>query len=484
MNRQIRRLGIALLVAFGALFLQLNYVQVVEAHKLANAPGNTRTATESFSRPRGVIQTSDGVVVARSVPSNDSYKYQRQYPTGPLFAHVTGYVSFIYGEEGVEQVYDPYLAGKKLPIRHLSDLLTNRVATDDVTLTLNDKLQQAAQGALGNKLGSVIALNPTDGAILAMWSNPSYDPNPLASHDLTVVHSAWTAATSNPLNPMLPRAYRRSYPPGSTFKVVTSAAVFDHNPSLANKSYPVLGSLTLPFTHNTLNNFQHETCGGPLPELLKVSCDTGFGQVGLDLGGDSLSSEASSFGFNSTPPLDLPSPAKSKFPPGSFFKQNLPLLAYSAIGQDDVSATTLQMALVGAAIANGGTIMKPHVMSEIRDSQGNVVSRYKPAVWMQATSSQTADQVRSMMMLVVQPGGTAPDLNLPGVQVAAKTGTAQTGLGTTDDWMIAFAPAQSPKVVVAVSVPNQPQSATGDAVSGPIVRSMLLASLLMPGPLP
>jgi len=476
-NRQIRRLGIALLVCFAALFLQLNYVQVVEAHKLATAPGNTRAITESYSRPRGVIQTADGVVVARSVPTKDSLKFLRQYPTGQLFAQVTGYYSFIYGADGVERVYDPQLTGKSLPIRKLSDLLTTRISTGDVTLTLSNKLQQAAQSALGSRVGSVVAIDPDSGGILAMWSYPSYDPNPLSAHDSTAQKNAWNLYQLDPAQPMLDRAFRRSYPPGSTFKIVTSSAVLDRDPSLAGKSYPETGQISLPLTTNTLHNFNHESCGGTLPELLKVSCDTGFGQIGLDLGADNLSGEAAAFGFGQAPRLDLPAPAASTFPPASYFKANLPLLAFSAIGQADVSATALQMALVGAAIAHGGTAMTPHVMSEITDSEGNVVTRYSPHPWLQATSAQTASAVTAMMTQVVQPGGTAPDLNLPGVQVAAKTGTAQTGVNTTDDWMVAFAPANAPRVVVAVNVPGQAPSATGDAVAGPIAKAVLTAAL-------
>ena len=480
MNRQIRRLGIGLLVCFGALFLQLNYVQFVEAHKLATAVGNTRAVTESYSRPRGVIQTADGVVVAQSVKSNDSLKYQRQYPQGQLYAHITGYYSFLYGADGVEQTYNSQLTGKKLPIRKISDLLTNRQTTGNVTLTINSHLQQVAQSALGTKVGSVIAMDPSTGAIEAMWSAPSYDPSPLSAHDMTVERQAWSAYTTNQFEPMLARAYRRSNPPGSTFKVVTSAAVFDHKPALAGKFYPYASQIPLPQTDKTLSNFNHETCGGQLPQLLKVSCDTGFGQVGLDLGAASLTPEASAFGFNKQPPLDLPRPATSIFPSVAFLKTRQPFVAYSAIGQADVSATALQMALVAEGIADKGVIMAPHVMSDIRDDQGNVAERFNPRPWLQATSQQTAASVRDMMVLVTQPGGTASDLAIPGTEVAAKTGTAQTGRNTTDVWMICFAPAQNPKVVVAVVVPNQPQSATGAAVSGPIAKAVLQAALALP----
>lgn len=479
MNRRIVLLGAAILVCFFALFLMTNYVQVVEADKLANAPGNSRTITADYSKPRGFIQTSDGVVVARSVPSDDVYKYQREYPTTGLFAGITGYDSFIYGlGGGVEQTYNSELSGRNLPLHSLKQLLSNQAVVGNVTLTVSDKLQQVAANALAGRTGAVIAIDPTTGAILAMYSNPTYDPTPLASHNTNDERNAWNLLTANASQPMLPRAYRQIYPPGSTFKLVDSAAVFDHDPSLATKSYPVEGSMSLPLSTHRLNNFDDETCGGMLPELLKVSCDTGFGQVGLDLGPSNLSSEASAFGFNQAPPIDLPEVAKSTFPSASFFNQQEPLLAYAAIGQSVVAATPLQMALVGEAMADGGTIMTPHVMAEITDQQGNVLQTYSPHAWLTATSGATAAQVTSMMELVTGPGGTAEGLTAPGgAKVAAKTGTAQTGQNTTDDWMVAFAPAGSPKVVVAVTVPNQAVSATGDTVAGPITQAVLSAAL-------
>ena len=478
MNRRIRRLGAALLVAFGALFVMMNYVQVVEAHKLANDPRNPRQVLGEYTKPRGDIISSDGVVVAHSAPTKDSLKFLRQYPTGPLFAQITGFDSFIYGvQDGVEQTYNGQLTGKNLPIHSLSQLLSNRVSTGSVILTVSNRVQQAARQALGSKAGSIVVMNPTSGAVLAMYSNPSYDPNPLASHDTHAERTAWTLYQLDPTQPMLPRSFRRTYPPGSTFKLVTSAAVLDQKPQLASKFYPVVSQIQLPLTTNKLHNYAFETCGGQMPHLLQVSCDTGYGQIGLDLGAQALSSEAAAFGFGKTPPLDLPYAAASSFPPASFFQRNLPLLAYSAIGQDDVAATALQMAVVGETIADGGTAMAPHVMAQIRDSQGKVVKSYDAHAWLHPTSAATASSITQMMQLVTSPGGTAADLVLPNVKVAAKTGTAQTGQNSTDDWMVAFAPASAPKVVVAVAIPDQAPSATGDSVAGPITRAVLAAAL-------
>ncbi len=484
MNRQIRVLGVVLLLAFAVLFLQLNNLQVLQASKLANSPGNFRKNLQRFNDPRGVIQSADGVVVAKSIPTTGTYKYLRQYPEGPLFAQITGYVSYVYGSDGVESSYNSDLTGHNLPIRYLSDLLTTRTVTEDLTLTITKRLQQVAATALGPKVGAVVALDPTTGSVLAMYSNPSYDPNPLASHDGTAERNAWTAYQTNPAKPMLARAYRERYAPGSTFKVITASAVLDHDPVLATKSYPTVSQIPLPNTTHALSNFAHESCGGVLPDLFRVSCDTGFGQIGLDMGAQSLAAEAESFGFNQVPPLDLPSPiAVSTFPSPDAFVHNLPGVAFSAIGQEDVSASALQMALVASAIANKGVIMAPHVMDQIRDNQGRQVTAFKPKPWLTATSPQTAATISSFMVGVVN-GGTATNMALPGVQVAAKTGTAQTTVGGgANMWMIAFAPAQAPKVAVAVVVPAQPSvgEAQGATIAGPIAKTVLAAALGLPG---
>lgn len=484
MDRQIRWLAVVLLACFVLLFLQLNRIQVLQASKLSNAPGNARTTEARFSAPRGVIQSADGAVLARSVPTSDIFKYQRQYPEGKLFSQITGYVSLIYGTDGVERTYNSDLTGKTIPIRDLKDIFTSRTVTENVTLTLTKHLQQVAQSALGNQIGAVVALDPRNGSVLAMYSNPSFDPNPLAAHDTHTENTAWSLYQIDPDQPMLARAFRRSYAPGSTFKVVTSAAVLDHRPDLATKPYPRVSSIALPNSTHRLSNFNGETCGGTLPDLLTFSCDTGFGQIGLDMApGTDLAAEANAFGFNQQPPLDLPSVASSTFPPTSSFANDLPALAFSAIGQQDVAATALQMALVAAGVANHGTVMTPHVMAQIHDDQGRLVRTWQPTAWLQATSGATATTLTKMMENVVNtPGATAQGVfNIPGVQVAAKTGTAQTGGASgSNAWMIAFAPAEAPTVAVAVVVPAQPglsRDATGAAAAGPIADKVLATAL-------
>jgi peptidoglycan glycosyltransferase len=481
MNRQVRRLGLAIVVLFLLLFVNLNYLQVVRADSLAHDSRNGRLTLEQFSKPRGQIQTADGVVLARSVPSNDAYKLLRQYPEPQLFAHITGFDSLTFGLEGVESTYnDELTAHRPTAVKDLRDALIGNERVDNVTLTLTKKLQQVAADQLGTRKGAVVALDPKTGAVLAMYSYPSFDPNALAVHDAAAVTAARAALLKDPNNPMLPRAYRERYPPGSTFKVVTSSAVFDKQPDLATKSYPQLSALPLPNTNGqSLSNFASEVCGGTLPDLLRVSCNTGFAQIGLDLGAAALSSEAHAFGFGSKPPLDLPAVAGSVFPDASAFARDKPGLAKSAIGQQDVQATPLEMALIAAGIANGGVIMKPHVMAEIRDDQGDLVRSFKPDPWLTATSGDTAGKVRDLMIGVVQ-GGTATGAAVPNVQVAAKTGTAQTIGNHAHAWMIAFAPAEAPKIAVAVIVESQDglgDNATGGRVAAPIVKAMIQAAL-------
>ena len=486
MNRQIRLLGAGLMVLFVALFVNLNYLQIVHASSLDSNPLNGTAVVKEYTAQRGNIISADGVTLATSVPSNDSFKYQRRYPTGALFEQITGYFSFTYGSDGAERSYDKVLTGKKSPFRlptsvqGLKNLLTNNNASQSLTLTVLDKVQTVAQQQLAGRQGSVVALNPKTGGIIAMYSNPSFDPNQLAGHNLQQVQAAYKQIEATPGGVLAPAGYRQSWFPGSSFKIVTSAAVYDHQPQLATQVQPTLNALKLPQTNLQLHFFWGEVCGGYLMQLFSVSCDTGFGQLGLDLGPNNLYDEAHSFGFDQTPPIDLPFAIKSNFPPAASFAQQLPTLAYSAIGQEDVQATPLEMALVAGGIANGGVIMTPHVLSQVTNSQNQTVETYNPTPWVTATSPQTAGQVTSLMVSVVNsPQGTGTGAAIPGVTVAGKTGTAQTGTGKTDDWFVAFAPAENPQIAVSVVLPNQGGSNdyTGGAVAAPIAKAVIEAYL-------
>jgi peptidoglycan glycosyltransferase len=262
-------------------------------------------------------------------------------------------------------------------------------------------------------------------------------------------------------------------------KVVTTAAGIDTQVAGPQTLYPVLRSLPMRFTKRPLKNFGGGACGGELASAFRVSCNTSFAQLGLDLGGAKLAAEANGFGFNRKPPLDIsPGAAASNFPAPDYFIRNDPQLAQAAIGQGQVSATTLQMALVAAGIANKGVIKAPHFMAEVRDSEGAVVETASNNDWLKATSPETAEAITKMMIDVVN-NGTGERAAIKGVQVAAKTGTAQTGRGTAHAWTIGFAPADAPRLAIAVIIEKQPDqgASTGGKVAAPVAREVLTRAL-------
>lgn len=487
MNRQIRLVGIGIIVLFIGLFAQMNYLQVFHASALDAKPQNTRHIIKEYDTPRGNIVSADGTLLAYSKPVNSNFKYQRLYPQGSLFGQITGFFSFTYGSDGAEKTYDSFLTGAKaqfqLPtsLKALENELVNSNKAENITLTISTKLQAVAARALGNRVGSVVAIDPTTGAILAMYSNPTFDPNLLSVSSQPQVQANYQTLVNAPGNPLSAGAYRNRFPPGSTFKMLTAAAVYDHDPSLATKNYPVSSGLTLPQTNGqVLGNFAGESCGGQLLADFTVSCNSAFGAIGLDLGANNLTSEAQSFGFDKTPPLDLPAVAPSYFPPASSFAQNLPSLAKSAVGQENVSATPLEMALVAGALANGGTIMVPHILQNVTNSQNQVVSTYQSKTWLTATSPATAAQMAVLMQSVVySANGTGVAAQIPGIRVAGKTGTAQTGVGTIDAWFASYAPVGAPKIAVAVLVENQPagNQYQGGTIAAPIAKAVMEADL-------
>jgi len=483
MTERIRRMGVVLGFLFCVLLLMVTKLQLVDAEKNQNHPQNTRDLARDFGRDRGAIQTADGVVLARSEPSDDQYRLQRTYPEGALFAPVTGYLSFTYVSDGAERAFNDQLTGGTASAgdRSLKDLFQEDASSRDVTLTIRADVQKAAAAALGNRKGAVVALDPSNGDVLALVSFPTFDPNPLAGHTQADVTRAWDGFNADPNKPLLPRAYRESYPPGSTFKVVTAGAALDRQRELAEKDYPRLKQLDLPRTTKDLPNFGGGTCGGRIGDLLRVSCNTGFAQMGIDLGGQNLTAEAQAFGFGERPPLDLPAPARSRFPAVERFKGNdlgEPGLAFSAIGQQNVSATPLQMALVAAAVANNGVIMKPHVLAKVTDPKGAVTDTYAPSAWRTATSPETAAALKAMMVDVAA-RGTATRAQIPGATVGGKTGTAQTQGDNAHAWIITFAPAEAPRVAVAVIVESQPGlgDVTGGRIAAPIAAEVMKVAL-------
>ncbi|HVW31125.1 MAG TPA: penicillin-binding protein 2 [Acidimicrobiia bacterium] len=482
MNRQIRRVGLAIMVCFGALFLQLNWLQLVDAHSLATNPRNVRAVLRDYAEPRGQILTSDGVVVARSEPTKDEFERLRTYPTGPLFAHTSGFFSFTLGASGVEDAYNKDLSGRDLDrqFHNIGDWLIGKEQTGDAVLSLSNVAQETARDALGNRKGSVVVLDPATGEIIALWSYPSYDPSPLAAHSSSAIQAAYDGYLHDPDNPMLARAYRERYPPGSTFKIITASTAIETGTANPTSRYPVLRFLDLPQSDKQLHNFGNEACGGSMADALRVSCNTTFGQIGLDLG-EKLVDGMKAFGITEDVPFDLPE-ARASGPAAGTFEHNKPSFANAAIGQGNVAVTPLQMAMVAGAIANGGVIMAPHVVREIRDADGRVIRRIGPEEWRRAVSPTTAAAVTQMMIDVVK-RGTGTAAAIPGVTVAGKTGTAEAPGGPPHAWFIAFAPAEAPRFAVAVLVErggNDGDETTGGRVAAPVAQKVLAKLLSTP----
>ncbi len=498
MNTQIRRLGLALVVCFAILFVQLNRLQVFTQNELQDNPLNTRAVIRDFGAERGIVSTLDGVVVARSVEVGGQLERERRYPEGELYAHVSGFFSFNFGPTGVEDVYNDLLAGQTTGQRFgdLSALFSDDDRTGNLTLTLRDDVQRAARDALGERRGSVVVLDPRTGAVLAMWSWPSFDPNPLSSTDLDLAGAAYDALDFDDLDsPALAKTYRRGFPPGSTFKVVTAgAALASGRATPLTPVFPVSTGYSPPLTTSVIPNFGGSSCGGTMTDGLRVSCNTLFAELGAEVvGPDPMIAGAEAFGFNDRPPIDLPAPEASEFPAdfGAVLRQNAegvdivedtPGLALASIGQKDTSATPLQMALVAAAVANEGLIMTPHVMAEVRDQEGQLIEAYEPSVWRPALNGSDAAQLRAMM-LEVATSGTATALLVPGFEVGGKTGTAQVAADRLDThaWIIGFAgpPGEPAEVAIAVLIEATPGSGqqTGGTVAAPVAQQVLAQAL-------
>ncbi len=483
MTKQIRVLGIGLMACFLVLFVQLNRLTVFQAATLNDNPNNTRDILRDFSQPRGSVTTADGVVIARSVPSGDRFEYQREFPEGELFAHITGFYSFTLGSSGVEKTYNDELAGRSLDLsfQELGDLFVDKDRVGDLTLTVRADLQRIAAEQLGEREGSVVALDPRTGEILALVSFPRYDPNLLADHDTEAATAVQTLLDADENKPRLARAYQERYFPGSTFKVVTATAGISKGDVSADAPrYPSTSSYTAPGTTRPLRNFGGDTCGGSLLTILRQSCNTAFAQMGVETGPEAMVRTAEAYGFNQDVPIDLTRPARSSFP--TDFERNLPALAQSAIGQNEVAATPLQMAMVAGAVANAGEVMVPHVLKDVRDPDGNVVDTYEPEVWTRAMEEPTATLMREAMRGVVD-SGTATRLDVPGFDVAGKTGTAQLGTDPprSHAWIIGFAgpEGQEPSIAVAVLIEGQPGASeqTGGRVAAPIAQAVLAAYL-------
>ena len=481
MNRPVRQVATAMLVLFGLLIANANYVQVFQGDSLRADPGNTRVLLDEYERQRGTIVV-DGRAVAESVPTDDSLKYLRRYPERAKYAPVTGFYSLIYGATGMEQSENGFLTGgdSRLFTRRLSALLTGRDPRGgNVVLTLNRRAQDAAYKGLGDRRGAVVALDPTTGAILAMASTPSYDPNPLSSHDPKAIQARYKQLAAADDEPLLNRAVNQRYPPGSTFKVVVAAA------ALANGRTPDTlidcpPRYLLPATRTYLDNFGNETCGAnqvTLENAMTNSYNTGFAKLGVDVGESEVRAAAAGFGIGTGDPLEVPlrvsNSSLGDIPDDA-------ALAQSSIGQRDVALTPLQGAEIAAAVANRGVLMKPYLVSQLQAPDLTVLDRTDPEELSTAVSPEIADGLTRMMRSVVA-RGTGRAAQIPGVEVAGKTGTAEDGTDRPPHaWFIGFAEKDGRKVAVSVIIENGGNSGsetTGGRAAAPVARDVMAAVL-------
>jgi peptidoglycan glycosyltransferase len=506
MGRRIRWLGVIMVACLGLVIAQLVNIQLVKAKALQTSPYNPRIQVLADINPRGEILASDGTVLAKSVATPPGtkrtdypYDYVRQYPQGSLYSGITGYASALTGARtDIENYYDSYLGAHQQAPSTLSQILFREklpTTTDNVTLTINPALQQAAWNAListpGNNDGAVVVIQPKTGNILAMVSNPTFDPNLLVSTSLqanNLAYYTYTQKDHEGFYPLRPLADSETFFPGSTMKVVTSSTVYNLKPSLIGFDYPVQPCQGFSDSNRTVCNdgstpANSTACGGTMVQMLPESCDPGYAELGIQAGVSNLRQQSELFGINSVPPVDLP--AEGHQPTGGVVKstlQTLPessqaLQGYASIGQDVIADTALQNAMIAAGVANGGVIMTPHLMSSIRDSTGALVTTYqnKP---MPRSESPASSQAVTALMESVPISGTASGVGFPGYLCAAvKTGTAQTGLSTNHDWMIGFAPANNPQIAIAVVVPFQNISSDGAGIAGPIVNKIMQAAL-------
>lgn len=502
MNKPIRTVSIFCMFLFLALMANATYLQFFRADELNKDPRNARVAAAAFSRERGLILVGEDPV-ARSEPVDDRYKYLRVYPGKQLYAPVTGYLQ-LGSQTGIERSQNGVLSGEddRLFVNRLVDLLkgdTNQGG--NVSLTLDPTAQKAAFRALRDTVGpegegSVVAIQPKTGRILALVSFPSYDPNELASHDRETRESAYERLDANEHQPLLNRAIQTRLFPGSTFKVVTAAAAIEEGLYDLDDQVPSGATWQAPGTTGEQNVIDNEGRGGCSPEQISFaaamenSCNTAFAKMAVELGPEKLRKTAEAFGFNSDYLTDLSPQARSIFPEADIVdvidgeeqeprELNDAETARSGFGQFSVQSTPLQMAMVVSAIANRGALMRPYLVDEVQTASFDVLETTEPEEIRPAISPQTAAAVTELLVSTVD-NGTASPARIDGVSVAGKTGTAQRGVEgkAPYGWFVSFAPAENAEVAVAVMIQEAPgKEIAGGQLGGPIAKAVMEAVL-------
>ncbi|NEA54844.1 penicillin-binding protein 2 [Streptomyces sp. SID13666] len=482
MIRYIRRAAACCLVLLVALLINTSRVQIFQADSFNANPANRRAMIARYDQPRGDILVA-GRPVTGYRETDDQLTYLRTYTQGPLYAPVTGYVSQLYGTRMLEGTEDAVLSGTDPQLASLplwNEITRARQKGGDVHTTINPAAQEAAFTGLGDRTGAVAALDPATGRILALVSTPSYDPSGIAGTGRDV-NAEWARLTSDPEQPMLDRAIRQTYPPGSTFKVVTAAAALESgkvtDPKAPTKTPE---PYTLPGTTTQLENEAAGCADATLLVAFTVSCNTVFAKLGVDVGLKGMVKQAQAFGFNDhrlrIPPSVAPSNFDTRMGPDQ--------VALSSIGQFDTTATPLQMAMVAAAVVNGGELMSPYLVDRITNSNGVTVAAAAGRLLHQAVSSGTAVRLQQMMEAVVTKG-TGTNAAIPGITVGGKTGTAQHGVGNKGmpyAWFISYAKSTAGQPAVAVAVVVEDAEAVRADISGggsaaPIARDVMRAVL-------
>ena len=481
MNAQIRKIFVVVLIMFAMLGLAVTNTQFISAPSLNADPRNVRTNLHAAEIDRGPIIVEKTAIASSEL--DDDNHYTRVYDQGSLYVSATGYFSSVgYGSTGIEAAQENVLDGQSQTLlgQRLRNLLTGEKRQGGgVELTLRASMQEAAAAALGDRKGAVVALDAKTGAILALYSSPSFDPNALASRDAGEVQDAYATLDADPKNPMLNRTISERYAPGSTFKVLTAIALIENgiaNPDTRMDS-PV--STTLPGTNTEVSNIESSTCGDGKPTLTEAfarSCNTTFVIASEKLTTQQLTDVTKRFGFGHEQEIPL-TVIPSVFPSDADSAQ----LAMSSIGQYTVQATPMPMAQVAQTIANGGQMMSPYLIKQIVDADNQTIRKTKATEAGRPISADTASKVTGMMQAVVsQPYGSGTPMALPNVSVAAKTGTAETGDGDrANAWAIGFAPADNPQIAFAVIVEGDETNPTphGGDVAGPVAKAVLEAGL-------
>ncbi|MEU9983980.1 penicillin-binding transpeptidase domain-containing protein [Streptomyces sp. NPDC050856] len=481
MNTTIRRAAVFTFLLVLALLVRATWLQVYEARALADDKHNRRNVMERYAGPLGDIVVAGSPVTGSKPTTGGDLRYKRTYPQGELYAAVTGFRSQAYGATQLEGVHSGVLDGTDPRLRNPADALTGkRTEPGDVLTTIDPAVQKAGFGALGGKKGAAVAIDPGSGRILGMVSTPSYDPSVIAG---TGDGAAWRKLSADEDKPLTNRAIRQPVAPGSTFKLVVAAA------ALENGLYGSVDEQTRspdPYTlPGTVTPLRNENAAAPcenasLRTALRYSCNNVFGKLAVDLGQDKVRAMAEKFGFNDDR-LDVPVRAYASVYPTKMDKAQTGL---SGIGQFDVTATPLQMAMVSAAIAHDGVMVSPHMVAQVVDADGDPLETYEEPGSRRVVSSSTAEQLRSAMVTVVEKG-TGTNARVDGAEVGGKTGTAQRGVGNSEKpyaWFTSYAKDTSTGEEVAVAVFVEDSEAaraevSGNGLAAPVARKMMAAAL-------